>query len=385
MRVAVLYALAGIGHQKAAEALHEACVRAGHESRLADALDYCTAGMRWLYPRLYLLLITHLPTCWGIGYALADARWMQPLLRPLRRWWNGVAAGSLARWLVDTQPDVVLVTHFLPAEVASALQRAGRLRARLVVAVTDVYPHALWIVPAADAYVVADAFTRQALMARGVPGERIHVTGIPVDARFAALPSKEEARTRLGLDHGRPLALVTGGGFGVGPMRRIVEQLVRDPALEAARLQVAVVCGRNGSLVRALEALAAGSRARLPRETSTGGQVSLRVFGFTEEMPALMASSDVLIAKPGGLTVVEALAAGLPMILYGAIPGQEAHNERFVTQRRAAAAANTPAAIAALLTQWLQDAQQLPAMRQRITALAHPDAAARIVGECLRA
>lgn len=367
MKIVVAYALAGIGHKKAAEALHAVCLRGGHESRLVDALDYSTGLTRWLYPRLYLFLIACTPRLWGAGYALADARWVQPLLRPLRRLVNGAAAGRLARWLSDTQPETILVTHFLPAEVASALKRAGRLRARLVVVVTDLHPHALWIVPGADAYAVADEATRQALLARGVPETRIHVTGIPIDARFAALPSQEEARRHFGLASDRRLILVTGGGFGVGPMRQIVERLVRDPALETAGAQVAVVCGRNPALVQTLERLAPGCR------------VPLRVFGFLEEMPALMAASDLLVAKPGGLTVTEALAAGLPMILYGAIPGQETFNERFLVAAEVAVAAGTPGAIQTAVLRFLQEPQRLSAFRRRIACLAHPEAAARIV------
>ena len=367
MRIVVAYALAGIGHKTAAEALHEACVRAGHTSLLVDTLDRCTPAMRWLYPRLYLWLITQAPVLWGWSYACTDARWLRVPLGWLRRAANGQAAHAFERWLVDTQPDAVCATHFLPVEIASYLKRRGRLRARLIVVVTDFHPHAFWIVPNADAYAVADEATRATLLRRGVAADRIVVTGIPVDARFAALPSMREARAQLGLAADRPTITITGGGFGVGPMSRIVETVIRAREVADARAQVTVVCGRNPSLTRAMEQLA---------QTSA---VPLRVYGFMHQMPLLMAASNLLVAKPGGLTVSEALAARTPMILYGAIPGQETHNEQLLVRHGAAAAARTPEQICRAIVERLEHPETLVCQREAMQPLAHPDAADVIV------
>ncbi len=373
MRIVIAYALAGIGHKKAAEALHAAAAQAGHQTQLVDALDTCRPSMRWLYPRLYLVLIKHLSTLWGWGYGLSDQQWLQPVLRPLRRLANGGTAAGFARWLVQTQPDVVLTTHFLPTEVAAALKRAGQLRARLVVVVTDFYPHAFWLAPAVDAYAVAGDTARAALIARGVPAERITITGIPIDARFARLPDADAARRHFGFDPLRRVVLVTGGGFGVGAMQRIVEALTRHPRLQALPVQLAAVCGRNPELVHALETVGKSSA------------VPLRVFGFMDEMPLLMAASDVMVAKPGGLTVSEALAAHLPMILYGAIPGQETHNERFLRSHEAAVSAPTPSAIVHEVVRFLEAPERLTAYRTRLAGLGHPEAASMIIGQLLEA
>ncbi len=367
MRIVIAYALAGIGHKKAAEALHVACAQAHHETHLIDALDRCTPGMRWLYPRLYLWLIARTPLCWGWGYACTDAQWLRWPLAWLRRLGNGLAANDCERWFIQMQPDVLVVTHFLPAEIASSLKRRGRLRAKLVIVVTDFHPHAFWIVPSADLYAVASETTRAALMARGVAADRIVITGIPVDARFASLPSSTTARAQLGLALDRPVITITGGGFGVGPMARIVETVVRSTDVADAHAQVAVVCGRNPTLTHAMERLA---------QTSV---VPLRVFGFLNQMPALMAASDILVAKPGGLTVSEALAAGTPMILYGAIPGQETHNEHVLITHGAAVSARTPAAIHQTIVTWLRQPDELLRYRGAMRPLAHPDAAAQIV------
>ena len=363
MRVVALYALAGVGHQRAAQAVQAAAQARGHHAQTHDALEYTNLFTRWLYPRLYLFLISWAPALWGWGYLWLDARWQWRPIARLRRLVNGCVAGRLSRWLIAEQPDVVCTTHFLPAEVVASLRRDGRLRARLIVAVTDLHPHAFWIVPGADHYAVASEGTRQTLIARGVAAERITVTGIPVDPRFAALPSSSAARARLQLPIDRPVALLTGGGFGVGPIRDIVRRVVARDEARGRRLCLAVVCGHHPSLVRALE------RLSVPRE------VTLRVFGFTEEMPSLMAASDVLVTKPGGLTVSEALAVGLPMILYGTIPGQEAHNEQFLLEQGVAVVAERPRAVADALAAWLRDPAQVDAMRRRMAVLQRPHAA----------
>jgi processive 1,2-diacylglycerol beta-glucosyltransferase len=210
---------------------------------------------------------------------------------------------------------------------------------------------------------------RSQLVNWGTSPNRILVSGIPVDPVFALPLDKGELRRALGLDAQRPAVLVMGGGMGPAPLDAIVERL----ELSRFPLQALVVAGHDRILKQALEHL----RRRVT--------LDLHVFGWTDTIPELMAASDLLITKPGGLTTAEALAAGLPMILTHPIPGPEERHVSYLVQQGAAVQARTLAEIPQLVTQLLSHPESLAEMSRRQRDMSRPDAAHAIaqVGQAL--
>ncbi len=304
-KVLILYASAGHGHEKAARALQEAYASRGCTVKMADALELVPSFFGANYKKTYLWLIQKAPWLWGFFYYLTDIPWTTLLTRPSRRLVNTLMARKLERWVLEENPSVVLSTHFLPTEVCGAMKKNGRLQAKLATVITDYLPHRFWISQKSDIYFVAIEETKKALVACGVPPEKIVVTGIPIEAKF------EEA-----LKHPKPPAahhtiLVTSGGAAVGAIETITHAILRIQK----PIEIFVVCGTNRHLKEKLGAIASKDSR-------------LKTFGFVNNMQELMQASDVVVGKGGGLTMTESFALERPMIIYHPVPGQESRNVR---------------------------------------------------------
>jgi processive 1,2-diacylglycerol beta-glucosyltransferase len=173
-----------------------------------------------------------------------------------------------------------------------------------------------------DLYCVAAEETKARLVARGAVAASVVATGIPIAAKFAAKLNTRAVRKTLGMRDDLPALLVLSGGFGMGPVGKILRELDKVER----EFQTLVVCGRNEELRREL--------AAEDRKHPT------RVLGFASNMHELMAVADLIITKPGGLTSSEALALGKPLFILDPIPGQEAANSDFLLERGAAAKVN---------------------------------------------
>ncbi len=364
LKVLVTYVPAGSGHQRAADGIFAALQRAGGqvEPERVDALNGCDSCYRWSFDRGYLDLIQRAPAVWGLSYHLTDLRAFRRGIQRLHRLNNAWHAAGLGRFFAEAKADWIIGTHFLPMEVAGSLKVRGKISSRLISVITDYRPHTLWIAPGIDLYAVASERTKEELIQRGVPEERIRVTGIPVDPRFTASLDRESLRRRFELKQDRFTILVGSGGAGTGPIQRLVRLLGRIPK----PIQLIVVAGRNDALVRELE----GLRPQMPHP--------MKVCGFVNNMEELMEVSDLLISKPGGLTCAEGMAKGLPFLLIEPIPGQESRNAAALVQMGAAALASRLEEVPEQVQAFLRDPERLRRLSQKAREIGRPDAAEKI-------
>ena len=370
MKILVTHVPAGSGHQRAAEAIVEAFSyrQDPAEVLLHDALEGTNWFYQWCFTRGYLDLIHGVPFLWGVMYHLTDIKGAGPLVEQLHRLSNGLHGRHFENYLLQLQPDVVIGTHFFPMEVAATLKSRGLLSAHLITVITDFLPHALWIAPGIDTYVVASEPTREDLLSRGIPPDRIVRIGIPVDPKFSSAADGPALARRLDLAPDRFTVLIGSGGAGTGPIVSLVETLdkMSDP------LQLLVIAGKNLRLYKRLEALKA--KIRHP----------MKIFGFINNMEELMEVSDILISKPGGLTCAEAMAKGLPSILVHPIPGQETRNAQAMIRMGAAVWASRIQEIPALLKKFRQNPEDLRAMGRNARENSVPDAALKIAELAVR-
>ncbi len=357
MKILVIHATAGAGHKKAAEAIFQGLeAQGGFDVRLVDALDYTNPFFRKTYPRVYAFLVTRLPWAWGFFFALIDIPWMQPLVRGVRRLTNGLNAQALQKFLIQEQFDGVITTQFLSSEVCAYLKRSGAIKSKVICVVTDFDVHRIWVNEGIDVYTAACEYTKNKLIALGVPPEEIFTTGIPTDAKFAQKPDTLELKKKLGLQDGMTILIATGS-FGMGPIEELMELL--------KSYQLLIVCGHNRDLYE-----------RLRPKT----RKNAHILGLVDNMDELMAVADVMVTKPGGVSIAEALVKELPMIFFSAIPGQETNNIKVLsTYEVVSQIQSSLPQIAQTIHEWDSNPKDLDALRVRLSALSKPNAVADII------
>ena len=365
-RVLLLSASAGAGHVRAAEALEKAfnATRDGTEVRHIDVLNYTNKVFRHLYSKAYIDLVNKLPELPGLIYDALDKPWKNERRRLAL---DKLNTRPFVKVLRDYQPDMIVCTHFLPAEIVSWLKAKQRIASRQAIVVTDFDVHAMWLCHHYEQYFVAIDEARVYLEVLGIPANKITVSGIPIDPVFAVRKDKHEMRRKHGLLADRTTILISAGGFGVGSMESLVAALLQlhTPA------QIVAVCGRNAELKQELTKLASSRRA--------DSGVILKPIGYTQEMDELMTAADLVLGKPGGLTTCEALAKGLVFVIVNPIPGQEERNSDHLLEAGVAIRCNNLPTLAYKLDRLLDDHKRFAKMQRNTKELARPNAAKEIV------
>jgi len=360
-KILILYATAGIGHKKAAMAIKGAFDELnlpGVDVILADALDYTTPFFKKSYLQTYLLMVNKLSFLWGLSYYFTDNRYANIVISKIRRLNNRHYSRRLREYLLKTQPDAIVSTHFFASEVISRMKADGALRSKLLTVVTDYRLHSWWVNRNTDMYTVGDVDARKDLLAAGVPDTRIKVLGIPAEPAFSKSVDKDRVMKSLGLEKGVFTVLSIGGGFGVGPIEEIIKAVDRVPA----KIQMIVVCGHNEKLKERIEAL----RPQL--------KVRILALGFIDNVYDYMAVSDIIISKSGGITTSESLVKELPMVITAPIPGQETRNSDFLVGHGAAVRMDRPAELTGIVGDIIGHPEKITAMKDAIAAIRKPDA-----------
>lgn len=363
-RVLVLSAAVGAGHLRAAQAvelaLREVAPPDAHVQNI-DILTLTNAAFRKVYGSAYLDLVNHAPHVLGYVYDLMDRPRGPDSKRDKLR--LAVERLNLARFtevLEEGNWDVVVNTHFLPAEVIAGLRRTQKIDLPQITVTTDFETHRLWVNEPCDLYTTATDEGAAYLSHWGVPREHVRVTGIPIHPVFRAPKDRAACLASQGLaGNGRPIVLQLAGGFGVGP----IEKLFRGVLEVKTPLEVVVVCGRNEEVREQL------SQVDLPPRHRA------KVIGFTTQIDELMEVADVVLSKPGGLTTSEVLARGAAMAIVNPIPGQESRNSDFLLENGAAIKINNAGTLPFKLEQLLSDGKRLEQLKSNARRLARPEAA----------
>lgn len=326
-------------------------------THIVDSYKYAALVVSRVVSDGYLQMVKTIPQMYRFIYDRAERA---TEIGPFRTWAHQFTAGNLRALIERERPDAVVCTHAFPCGAMAEYKRLYAPSLPVVGIVTDFAVHGFWVHDNVDAYVVATPAMRDALIARGIDGERVSPIGIPVRPEFAPTAEPREAiRERLDLPRDRPLVLMMGGGLGIGPLERLMRALESVPAAPAA----VVITGRNARVERRV--LAAAQQVGYP----------VRALRFVENVYDYMHAADVFVTKPGGLSTAEALAAQVPMVLYKPLPGQEERNVRVLCDSGAAMRARTIADLPAALTAILANPQRRARMVAAAGRLGRPNAA----------
>ena len=364
-KLLILSVSAGAGHVRAAQALEAAAklARPAVAATHVDLLTLVPADFRRLYGQQYIKLVEKLPQLWSYLYVKTDRPSRDSLVGKLKRAAEKLNTRKLNAEVERVAPDTILCTHFLPAELLSRQKAKGKQLPPLWVQVTDFDVHSLWVHAHVDRYCVASDEVAFRLADRGVPREKISVTGIPVMPQFNSSLDRATCAAELGVDPRKFTVLMMAGGAGVGGLDDLASRLLRQPD----DLQLIALAGRNEALLKALQKLAARHPGRL------------FPLGFTTTVERVMTASDLVVTKPGGLSVSECLAKARPMLLVSPIPGQEERNADYLLEAGAAIKAVDPATLEFKLARLLAEPARLRAMSEAAHRIARPHAASEVL------
>ncbi|MGO0122118.1 MGDG synthase family glycosyltransferase [Desulfothermobacter acidiphilus] len=353
-RLVFLTAEYGAGHTSAARALLRAVQQLypSWEGRLINFVHEINPWFDRFSQRFYLSLICRAPSWYGWLYHLTDAPCEKRYL------WDRWGSKTLARLCRRFNPQMLVATFPTPGRIAGEMRLRGELSIPVVMVITDHTAHSEWAHPGVDLYLVADEQVAERLEQRGVQRHRIAVTGIPIDPAFTSLPSRQQAKRFFGLPLELPVVLLSGGGYSrTAFLERLCEELVHPPF----PLQAVVVAGKDEEW-----------RSKLQKRY--GNLSHFLLLGFEERMDWLMRAVDCLVGKAGALTLAEAAAAELPVIVYRALPGQEEANLRYYCQAGSAWQLPSSSALRSFLCQLFHDGKS-EAMRAAARRVARPEAA----------
>ena len=323
--------------------------------QVVDFMAREISTLNWLTKKFYLAALKFIPDLYDRIYKFADGRKVGVSARFLS---SALMYLPFARLLNKFNPDVVICTHPFPEAAASLwkfLHAKSTKNFPLAAVLTDYSLHEIWIYGEVDAYFVATEEMKRELATHCRAGQKIFATGIPIDEKFS--------RAEKILDATRITILIMGGGLGLGSIEETLSELdkIKSP------LKILVVAGLNEKLL-----------ARLRR---TKLSHPMEIFGYVSDVDKLMAAADLLITKPGALTMTEAFASGLPLILHAPIPGPEFKNAEYAVAHGAAISVGDRK-ISAVVEELLNNPARLATMKLNAKKLSKPLAATEVV-RCL--
>ncbi|MGH3752637.1 MAG: glycosyltransferase [Pseudonocardiaceae bacterium] len=324
-RVLVISGSVGAGHDGAADELISRLAKLNIATDRRDYLDALPQFCRYVLRDGYRLSVGYAPALFDWLFAnLEHTGWVQRLAQRLCR----LAQRPVLHWVGDH--DVVVSTYMLASQTLGQLKAAGLLDATLVTFLTDPAVHRLWVHPAVDHHVtVTEATARMGHLVYRTP---MRAVGGLVSPRFADQPDparRQRLRAELGLSPDGPVVLLATGSLGMGDVPRVVREISSSGVAE-----VVVLCGRNDRLRQQLSA-----------------QPGVIALGWRDDVPELMAAADVLVHNAGGLSLTEALTAGLPAVTYRPIPGHGTANAQVLAEAGLAPWPQDEAGLAAAIRQ----------------------------------
>lgn len=360
-RYLIVTASVGSGHEKAAAAVAEAiqhrCPTA--EIHTIDFMSVKTSIINAFMKCCYLNMLHFVPNLYEFMYQFTAGKKKGGFVK-----WamSSVIVHSMKVLIKKYRPDIIICTHPFPADAVSHLSERRRRDFTSCAIITDYSVHQMWVCPNLDHYFVAIDFMKEQLVEAGINGDIIHVSGIPVGEEFSQTLDAGVCRTKLDIDQGLPVVMMMGGGLGLGGMDMAMHQLERVKK----QIQLLIIAGKNTELKKRVEALAVQSHHKVT------------VFGYTDQVADMMAAADILITKPGALTLTEAMSLGTPMVLHEPIPGPETDNARFMDQGGMAIWLHSGDSLSKIIGDLLEHPAKLDEMRHNAEKYRKPMAADQI-------
>lgn len=359
--ILVVTASMGSGHNKAANAVAEAIKRKYPVNKInvIDFMSTETAYFNSLVKDIYLKMLDHTPSVYEFFYKFTSDSTKGSTIQSV---FAHAMKKDMRELIKKYEADMVICTHPFPCAAASYLKQTGEINIPLITVMTDFCVHQFWLYKNIDIYFTANDLLKKEMVNQGLLEERIFVTGIPVGYNFRVDYNRDDLLAKFKLEKDKPVALIMGGGLGLGGVKNALCQLERLKK----DIQILVITGANVALWSEMNEYAQHSKHKI------------FVWGYSHNIQEFMSVATFLISKPGALTISEALTRELPMILHDPIPGPEVDNAKFVFDNGAAIWVKHQDTLDAVVREVLSDATILPKLRNNAKVLKKPYASDNI-------
>lgn len=355
MKAIILTMATGNGHNIASNALKDYLVSQNTDAVVIDAYKYFNKKLSALLEKGYLWSTKYTPYIYGKFYNGIEKH--NPDSRvSWSTFCNSIVARQFAKYISKQNPDVVISTHPLAAVLISTYKEKHFAHTKTIGIVTDFCILPYWDMANMDYYTTANELVKKMLIKKGVAENKILPFGIPIDMKFSKTTDKETARKNLGIENKKTVFIISGS-MGYGNTEKYIRKL--DSIKED--FQIISVCGNNLHMKNRIDNMVTSKK--------------IYNFGFVSNVDEIMDASDIIITKPGGLTVSEAMAKRLPMILVNPIPGQEDRNKDFLVNAGVAAGITKNLSLDDIMFQFLTCEQRLDQIRDMQKVLGRPNSA----------
>lgn len=318
-KVLIFYASYGGGHLSAAKSMKQYIDEYYDDvqTEMIDCVKYVNAALDKVTTAAYREMAKKAPWAWEkVYYKSQDG-----LLAKVSTTSNKIMAVKMAKLFRQFQPDIVISTHPFGSQMTSYLKKKKKTNCLLATIMTDFAPHDQWLIGSefVDFYFVSNSTMKDSIVKNnGISESKVFSFGIPISNRFLQSYHKKEICSLFDISANKKTILFFGGGeYGLGKDKTVS---ILNTLADFPNLQVIAIAGKNEKMKQEFEKIVAQKHK----------EKTIKVLPFTDKVPELMSISDLVITKPGGLTVSESLASHLPLVVINPIPGQEEENAEFL-------------------------------------------------------
>jgi len=315
-KVLMMYITKVSGHRRASVAIQQIMKQLDPtiEAPMVNGFGYTYPVMEKVVNQAYMSVIKTVPFVWEYIY---DNPKIVKNSYSLKKFVFKTSAEKIGRLFEKFKPDTVVCTQAFPCGMVANYKKVNGLKTKIIGVLTDFAPHSFWINEGVDYYVVPSVETRECFIRKGVNPDSIKVFGIPIQMKFSGPLDKRTTAKKMNLDPDISTILIMGGGQGLGPIKSILKSLIKVDT----NFQIIVLAGTNKRIIHSLHRVTEQSDKKIV------------ILEYSNNVNELMDLATIIITKPGGITVAECLAKGLPMVIVDPIPGQEMYNTNFLINK----------------------------------------------------
>ncbi len=360
-RILLMYITKVSGHRQATVAIQKSLRQLDPqvEAPTVNGFGYTYPLLEKVVNQAYMSVIHTTPKVWDYMY---DNPKIVKRSQSIKKFLHKTSHKKLDKLFKRYRPDTVVCTQAFPCGMVADYKIENKLDTKLVGVLTDFAPHSFWINEGIDYYVVPSIEAKERFIKKGIGADKIKVYGIPMRSKFATQLDKKPIAEKLGFKADVPTILIMGGGQGLGPIKKIMESLIKVKM----DFQIIALVGTNKKLVNSLKRRAKKS------------DKNICIFEFANNVDELMELATLIISKPGGMTTSESIAKGLPMVIINPIPGQEMRNTDFLIKKGISIRIDDTSDIGEEVEILLKSPERLAAMSKAAYENAKPYAALNI-------